>query len=124
MEIREKLATCDPDNTEWQRDLSNIYQRFGDVQVGQGDPSTASISYQKSLEIREKLAAQDPTNPLWQSDLSVSYEKIGDVQKRQGDPLAALSSYQKSLAIRELIVLDPDDTLRERDLSGHLREDR
>ena len=35
--IRERLAKADPGNTQWQRDLSVLHIKVGDVLVAQGD---------------------------------------------------------------------------------------
>ena len=49
--IREKLAKQDPDNTDWQRDLSVSYGKVGDVERAQGDLAGALKSYRDSLGI-------------------------------------------------------------------------
>jgi tetratricopeptide (TPR) repeat protein len=117
-EIREKLAAHDPDNSQWQRDLSTNYEKIGDIQMAQRDLPNALGSYKKSLEVREKLAVHDPDNSQWQRDLSINYEKIGDTRKAQRDLPNALDSYKKSLEIREKLAgRDPDNSQWQHDLS-------
>ncbi|MGB2746742.1 MAG: tetratricopeptide repeat protein, partial [Thiofilum sp.] len=107
--IREKLAAHDPQQVEWQRDLSVSYNNVGDIQQAKGEQEAALRSYQQSLAIREKLAAHDPQQVEWQRDLSVSYDKVGAIQQAKGEQEAALRSYQQSLAIREkLAAHDPN----------------
>ena len=114
----EKLARHDPGNAQWQRDLSVIYERLGDVQRAQGDLAGALASYRQSLTIAEKLARQDPGNAQRQRDLSVSYEKLGDVQRAQGDLAGALASCRQSLTIAEKLARqDPGNAEWQRDLS-------
>jgi predicted negative regulator of RcsB-dependent stress response len=114
----ERLATSDPGDAGWQRDLSVSYNKVGDVQVAQGDRAGALKSYRDSLAIAERLATSDPGNAGWQRDLSVSYEKVGDVQVAQGDLAGALKSYRDSLAIAErLATSDPGNAGWQRDLS-------
>jgi tetratricopeptide (TPR) repeat protein len=116
LEIRETLAAQDPDNSQWQRDLSINYEKIGDVQ--RRDSSTALGFYKKSLEIREKLAARDRDNSECQRDLSISHDKIGDIRMDQLDLTNALGSYKKSLEIREKLAgRDPDNSQRQRELS-------
>ena len=62
--IREHLATADPGNAKWQRDLSVSHNRIGDVQRAQGDLAAALTSYQAALTIREHLAKADPGNAI------------------------------------------------------------
>ncbi len=116
--IVERLAQADPDNMQWQRDLSVSYEKIGDVLVQQGKLAEALQSFRDSLAIAERLAQADPDNMQWQRDLSVSHEKIGDVLADQGKPDEALQPYRDSLAIRErLTQTDPANTLWQRDLS-------
>jgi hypothetical protein len=39
------LAARDPNNAEWQRDVSVSYEKIGNVQVTQGDLAGALASY-------------------------------------------------------------------------------
>ena len=80
LEIAQRLATRDPDNTEWQRDLSISHNKIGDIRVSQGDLPGALQAYQKNLEIAQRLATRDPDNTQWQRDLSVSHDKIGNIR--------------------------------------------
>ena len=75
----ERLASQDPGNAGWQRDLSVSQEKVGDVRWAQGDLPGALSIYEASLTVRERLASQEPGNAGWQRDLSVSYAKIGSV---------------------------------------------
>src|SRR5437867_1463533 len=72
-----KLAKQEPANAGSQRDLSVSYNKVGDVQSAQGDPTGALKSYRDSLAIFEKFAKQDPGNAGWQADLAFSYWRTG-----------------------------------------------
>ena len=77
LEIRKALAARDPNNAEWQRDLSVSYERVGDISAARGDRDGALKAFNDGLEIRKALAARDPNNAEWR-DLgslmnSVSY---------------------------------------------------
>ena len=108
--IRERLAQQDPNNAEWQRDLTVSHDRIGDMLAAQGEGAAALTAYRASLAIRERLAQQDPNNAEWQRDLSVSHDRIGDMLAAQGEGAAALTAYRASLAIRErLAQQDPNN---------------
>ena len=62
----DRLATSDPGNAGWQRDLSVSYTKIGDVQVAQGDLAGALKSYKDGLGIADRLATSDPGNAGWQ----------------------------------------------------------
>jgi tetratricopeptide (TPR) repeat protein len=116
--IADRVATSDPGNADWQRDLSVLFNKVGDVLVAQGNLPQALQSYRDGLAISDRLAKSDPGNAGWQRDLSVSFEKVGNVLVAQGDLPQALQSYHDSLAIIDrLAKSDPGNAGWQRDLS-------
>lgn len=114
--LTQKLLSNEPDNTQWQRDLSVSYGKVADI-LRRSDPAAALAHYQSSLKIARDLAQREPNNTQWQRDLSVSYNKVADVLRRS-DPATAFAHYKASLKIRQALArLDPDNTERQRDLS-------
>lgn len=118
-ELARKLATCKPDNTQWQRDLGVSYDKIGGVRKAQGQLPEALQAYNKRLVIARKLAEQEPHNPKFQRDMGVSHERIGDVLKHQeGGLTKALHAYEERMRIaKKLADQDPDNTEWQRDLS-------
>jgi tetratricopeptide (TPR) repeat protein len=113
-----RLASSDPGNAGWQRDLSVSYNKVGDVLVAQGNLPDALKSFRDGLAIATHLASSDPGNANWQRDLLVSYEKVGDVLVAQGNLPDALKSFGDGLAIAaRLASSDPGDAGWQRDLS-------
>jgi len=100
--IRRKLATADPGNAGWQRDLSLSLDRVGDVRMSAGDRTGALSAYEESLAIRRKLAAADPGNAGWQTDLVLSLSRVGDVS----DPPRTRAALREALAIVEALARD------------------
>jgi hypothetical protein len=78
------LATFEPTNAGWQRDLSVNHLKIGDVLRVQGDAAAALAASHAGLTIRERLAAADPSNADWQRDLSVSCWRMADIAERSG----------------------------------------
>src|SRR5262249_61177173 len=112
------LATENPRDTTYQRDLAVAYKEIGDVQVARGDLTGALKSYRDSLAIAGRLAQSDPGNAIWQRDLSVSFTKVGEVLQAQGDLAGALKSHRTSHAIAErLAQSDPGNAGWQYDLS-------
>jgi hypothetical protein len=72
-------AAADSANTQWQRDLSVIRNKLGDVAVAAGDLAAARVHYQAGLEIAARLAAADPANIQWQRDLSYIRQRIAEL---------------------------------------------
>lgn len=119
--IINRLATSDPGNTQWQRDLSATFVKIGDVQSAQGNLAGALKSYSDSLDIRSRLAKSDTRTAQWQRDLLVVLVKIGDVQSAQGDLDIAKKSYDNSLDIgKRLSKADPRNAQWQSDLAGTL----
>jgi tetratricopeptide (TPR) repeat protein len=122
--IRDKLAARDPDNAEWQRDLSISFDRIGDVQRARGNLDAALEAYRDSLAIREKLAAHDPGNTGWQRDLIVSNVKLAEVAEEAGKTAEARGHYQGArditVALRDAGRLAPVDAWMVEDLEARL----
>src|SRR6202030_1079783 len=87
--IRERLATSDPGNAGWQRDLASAQGTVGTVQQAQGNLPGALKSYSDSLAIAERLAQSDPGNAGWQRDLSVVYGKLADAYRKSNETVKA-----------------------------------
>ncbi len=116
--VLERLASSDPGNAGWQRDLSVSHNLIGDVLRVQGDLSGALAAYEASLRIRERLASSDPGNAGWQRDLSISQANVGDIRSAQGDLQGALDAYRATLATQQrLASSDPGNAEWQRDLS-------
>ena len=106
--IAQKRATADPGNAEYQRDLSVIHERLGDLAVAVGDSATAEQHFRADLAIAERLAAADPGNAGYQRDLSISHNKLGELAVAAGDTATADQHFRADLAIAErLAAADP-----------------
>lgn len=103
---------------EWQREVSVIRSKLGNVLLAQGDLIEAQRCYLASLEGIKAHVARDPEDPSRQRDLSVGLEKLGDVLRAQGELLDAQSHYEASLRIiGELVVRYPENVGWQRHLS-------
>jgi tetratricopeptide (TPR) repeat protein len=72
LQIARQLATADPSNAEWQRDLSLSFMRMTVWYAQAGDRNEALRFAQESLTIGERLAALDRSNASWQKDVAYS----------------------------------------------------
>jgi eukaryotic-like serine/threonine-protein kinase len=80
----QRLTQRDPDNTDWQRDLSVSHNRVGDIYQAQGRLADALREYEAVLAIAERLAAHDPTNAQWQKDLATTQMSVDRLRKQLG----------------------------------------
>ena len=109
------LAQQEPNNSQFQRDLSVSYIKLGDIELRLGNYYAALAHYDNLLTVRLKLVELDPNNSQFQRDLSVSYIKLGDNELRLGNNDAALAHYENALTIA--LKLDPNNSQFQRDLS-------
>ncbi len=117
--IRERLTERDPENTDWQRDLSVSHNYVGAVYEAQGRLAEALREYEASKAIRERLTERDPENTDWQRDLSVSHNYVGAVYQAQGRLAEALREYEADKAIMvRLTERDLENSGWQRDLSA------
>ncbi len=118
LRLQERLAQAEPDRAGYQRVLSVLYERVGDLYRDLGQGEQARQSYLQSLAIAERLAQAEPDRADYQRDLSVSDERVGDLYRDLGQGEQARQSYLQSLAIRErLAEAEPDRADYQRHLS-------
>ena len=79
MEIRKKLSERDPENTEWQRDLSVCYFNMSRVCRLLEKWSEARQWAEADLAMAQKLAERDPSNAQWRQDVESSRKVIADL---------------------------------------------
>jgi len=113
-----RQADADPDNAEWQRDLSLSYNKLGEVAVAAGKLDEARAWFAWGLAVRKGLADADPANARRQHDLSVSYERLGDVAVATGELDDARNWFELSLEVsKTLAEADPSRIEWQHDLS-------
>ena len=115
------LTTLPPSKCQepdWQRELSELHRRQGDLLKAQGDFDGALAQYRDSQRLIWPLAECDPSNARWQRDLGVSHGKVGVILQEQGDLEGALDSLRRALEISQRLAdTDPSNTRWQRDLS-------
>ena len=113
----DRLATSDPGNAGWQRDLSVSYNKVGEVQEAQGDLKAALKSYSDSLAISDSLTKSDSTNAGWQRDRALSYGNLAGVHRQSGDKARARGYLRQGKEIMaRLTRLSPDNAVWKQDL--------
>jgi tetratricopeptide (TPR) repeat protein len=115
--IRQRLASSDKDNSQWQRDLLIMYTKLGDVLAAQQKYEDAFATYQMSLDTAEALANNGQGNVEWQRDEYVAHERLGDMLLKQVNLGGALAAFQRSLDLRrKRASANPDNERWQRDL--------
>ena len=89
LEIPERLAPTDPNNTLYQRNLLSL-DRLGALREARGDHESALKAYTRSVQIAEQLARTNPDNTDYQNNRAVVRYRVADVRRGRGDHQAAL----------------------------------
>ncbi len=113
------LAKDATDNPTLLLELSQAYDKVGDIQGGIRNPSLgvsvdALRSYRTALELRQAGSAAAPGNRELQIGVGVSRMKVGDILQDTGDVAAALAEYRQALAIFESVAATDDSWQLER----------
>jgi tetratricopeptide (TPR) repeat protein len=117
-DILKVLVQQQPNNGNFEYQLSVSYSRGGDVLFERGELTQALQAYTSSLTIDERLAEAEPANSERQQDLAVDHQRVGNVLLVQRNWVQALKSFRASLDIFERLAReDPDNTRKQRDVS-------
>jgi tetratricopeptide (TPR) repeat protein len=87
------------DEPFWLRERSIFLNKFGDLNVEQGNLIDAQSNYRTALNITTSLTRRDPSNTMWRHDLSLGFTKIGEVHFALGDLRKALSFFEEGLIV-------------------------
>jgi tetratricopeptide (TPR) repeat protein len=98
------LAAEDPNNIDWQNDVSVTYNEVGRLLAAQGAVNEAIASFRDNLAIIERVTAADLKNLHWRHNLSLTHFFLGGVLFEQGALDEALDNYRQSFAISEGIA--------------------
>jgi hypothetical protein len=69
-------ASAEPQQADYQRDLSVSYERMGDLYRALGQGEATREAYQQALEIAQRLASAEPQRADYQWDLVSSLLRI------------------------------------------------
>jgi tetratricopeptide (TPR) repeat protein len=118
LSLRRHLAEQDPNDADWQRELTMALSRVGHVLHAQGNLTAAQAAFEEDLAISRRLAEQDPSNAGWQRDLAVAYRLVGGVLEAQDQLAAARAAFEQDLSIsRRLVEQAPSNAGWQRDLA-------
>ncbi|MBL8233043.1 MAG: protein kinase [Bryobacterales bacterium] len=118
LEIRTRLVTADPSNTQLQQDLAASFDSLGEISVTLGKTGSAIEYYRKARAILEKLAAATPGNKPVESLLAKNYHNLMELLLNAGNSVEALELKTKALGISEsLAKADPTNSIAQRNLA-------
>jgi eukaryotic-like serine/threonine-protein kinase len=117
------LADHNPDDPQWQRDVSVTLNRLGSIALSSGELGDALKADEEAVGIMRRLTERDPANADWQRDLALILSGIGDVKSQTGDARSALAAYDEGLAIfQRLAQGEPTNLALQREIAVRLNE--
>ncbi|MBV9007579.1 MAG: protein kinase [Verrucomicrobia bacterium] len=116
--IRQALVAANPGAAEYQLQLSQTYDRIGEVLIRSGDAKGALQVNEKAQELRERVLTGTPIeNVKVRHDLAIGYLKAGDDLQVLGNLKGALESDRKGLTLlQQLAAASPNDAKAAKDL--------
>jgi tetratricopeptide (TPR) repeat protein len=113
-----QLTARQPENPEWQADLSACRAILSDLFISLGRLEPAFEQENANLELMRKLAARNPGNPRWRAAVADRHIALGDLFTAKGDPKRARAEFFEALALdQQLAAENPSDTDRQTSLS-------
>jgi TIR domain len=97
--IRRRLASSEPRNVLFKRDVSYALLRIGDARLMRAERSDAEAAYFEALTISLELLDNDPRDSRYVDDVVASLQKIGGFY-RAAEPEQALAFYQYAADLR------------------------
>lgn len=105
-----ELTESNPDNLEWQYNLSLAFDHIGYLYGQMGQFEKEREACQRAFAIVSELAKREPNKIPWQIRLSVLLDAIAATYQREGQQTKALELHKEALAIsRKLSELFPND---------------
>jgi tetratricopeptide (TPR) repeat protein len=119
IQIADQLASKDPKNLEWQRNLAMSHLNAAEIASETGKLKIAREEIEKVLNITEAIAAHESSRSQWQRDLAVALARLSAIHELQGDRNAALTNQMRSLAIHQaLSTQEPDNLTFQTDIAN------
>ncbi|HEY5403931.1 MAG TPA: protein kinase, partial [Pyrinomonadaceae bacterium] len=113
LDIRRRLVTLEPNNTEYQLGLAVTLSRFGPINQVLGNPSVSAERMRESMEIADRLLPQSHDLTTFQAAFRAP-AFLGDALSELGNYDEALAMYQKSLSIAQRMK---DESLPEKEVT-------
>ena len=104
IEMRERLVSENPNNTEFRNNLASIHFYLGHLYDATGKRIEARASYRKTFEIWERLVSEYPEVSGLRDHLASVHNDIGIFYRRTGKPVESIASFQKALELRERLA--------------------
>jgi len=99
-----EVVKREPDNVNWQRELSWDLNKVGDILCLTGDLDGGLVRYGQGLVTRRYVASQDTNNTLYKRDVAFSLEKIGKARCQKKDYVGAKEALLEAVALRQELV--------------------
>jgi tetratricopeptide (TPR) repeat protein len=112
VQMTRALATADPRNEEYQKNLAEILAWLADAKMSAGDLATATRIREQHVALLNRFAAQPGSDVEYRQKLIPAEQALGWLHAYQGQTEAALRHFRTSVATADqLIPVEPANTL-------------
>ena len=101
IEILEDLNEKNPNETQFQVELTRVLVNLGALALNSDDKDSARTAFEKSIRIAENLARTNPNLIENRSRLARALTNLGDLESRVGNPVAARAAIERSITLNE-----------------------
>lgn len=111
LRLCERLVRLDPQNLDYQLELSYAYSNLGSLLRQKGDFEPALADFRKTLAVNRMLVAKNPRNQDWRFELAATHDLVGSTLMDLGRSGEALPHFQATVDLRwTLMSEDPENT--------------
>ncbi len=108
LQMAELLTQNNPDYVLYQREVGQILNIIGGLEIKQNNLKEATTLLRRSKEVYERLYQQDPNHSQFKSELTLALRNLAIALNRQGQISEAKALTQRALEMQEELARPPD----------------
>jgi len=108
----ESLASIEPDNAEYQKELSNVLAWLADAERAQGNLKIATALRQRQVSYLSRLLSGEKTNVELRQQLIPAYQALGILLNSGGEVERGIEQLRMGVAVADrLVPVEPDNVM-------------
>jgi tetratricopeptide (TPR) repeat protein len=108
----ESLASIDPANAEYQKELSNVLAWLADAERAQGRLKIATALRERQISFLNRLISNEKTNVEFRQQLIPAHQALGILLISTGEIERGIDQLRKGVAVADrLMPVEPDNVL-------------
>ncbi len=108
LDIRQRLVETNPDNVEWQSEITESYERIGDMLRTNGNVKSADENYHQAIKILKQFLSKRPDDPGLRRRLAKLLYHVANLKgmargPNTGDITGCIEYHRQAITIREAL---------------------